>query len=64
MKMYKFVIWFSNENYDPQPEKLVASNASTAIILAQARRITKGLDYTVCKVENKEANNEQNKKSV
>ena len=53
MKQYKFIVWFANENYDPQPEKLVASNASAAIILAQARRIKKGLDYTVCKVENK-----------
>lgn len=54
MKMYKFIVWFANENYTPQPVKLVASSVSTAIILAQARRIKDGLDYTVSEVEKKE----------
>lgn len=54
MKMYKFIVWFANENYMPQPVKLVASNASTAIILAQAQRIKSGLDYTVFEVQKKE----------
>lgn len=51
MKMCKFIVWFANENYMPQPVKLIASNTSTAIILAQAKRIKAGLDYTVFEVK-------------
>ena len=51
MKMYRFTVWFANENYMPQPVKLVAFNASTAIILAQAQRIKAGLDYTIFEVK-------------
>ena len=54
MKNTKYIVWFSNDNYDPQSVKVMAFNASQAIILAQARRINKGLDYTVCKIETKE----------
>jgi hypothetical protein len=53
MKMYKFTVWFANDNYVPEPVKLVASSAATAIILAQATRIKAGLDYTIFEV-NKE----------
>ena len=54
MKMYKFIVWFATQNYMPEPVRLVASNASTAIILAQAQRIKAGLDYTIFEVEIKE----------
>ena len=55
MKMYKFIVWFATDNYLPEPVKLVASSASTAIILAQAQRIKAGLDYTIFEVQKKES---------
>ena len=50
MKLSDFDVWFSNENYEPQKVRVIAMNASEAIILAQAKRIQRGLDYTVCKI--------------
>lgn len=50
MKFTDFDVWFSNDNYDPQKVRVIAMNASEAIILAQAKRIQSGLDYTVCKI--------------
>ena len=51
MKLKKYIVWFSNENYAPQKVKVLAFNQNEALILAQARRIKDGLDYTLHKIE-------------
>lgn len=51
MKQTRYVIWFSNENYEPQSVEVSAFNQNDALILAQAERISAGLDYTLHKIE-------------
>lgn len=51
MKHTLFIVWFANENYEPQGVSVVAFNQDQAIILAQAERIKAGCDYTLHKVE-------------
>jgi len=51
MKKSMFLVWFSNENYDPQYVKISALNQQEALILAQAERIQDGLDYTLDRIE-------------
>jgi len=47
MKLTEYEVWFSNENYPPQREIVMAFNQNDALILAQAARIKQGLDYTL-----------------
>lgn len=51
MKQNKYVVWFANENYEPQKVKVFAFNQNEALILAQAKRIKEGLDYTLYKID-------------
>lgn len=51
MKYTKYEVWFSNCNYDPKCVKVSALNQNDALILAQAKRIKDGLDYTLFKIE-------------
>lgn len=51
MKMTVYMVWFSNENYNPQGVSVEALNQGEALILAQAERIKDGLDYTLHKIE-------------
>jgi len=53
MKKYVFHVWFSNTNYEPQRVSVNALNAECAVILAKARRVKDGLDYTLHSVEKK-----------
>lgn len=53
MKLTKYIVWFSNENYEPQSVTVKALNQNDALILAQAERIKNGLDYTLFKIEEK-----------
>ena len=47
MKLTRYEVWFSNENYEPQREIVAALNQNDALILAQAERVKRGLDYTL-----------------
>jgi len=51
MKMTKFKVWFSNCNYEPESVQVSAFNQNNALILAMAKRIESGLDYTLFKIE-------------
>lgn len=51
MKNNNFKVWFSNSNYKPEYVKVRALNANDALILAQAERVKKGLDYTFYKMQ-------------
>lgn len=51
MKKTKFRVWFSNCNYEPEYVTVQALNQNDALILAQACRVRKGLDYTLNKIE-------------
>lgn len=51
MKKTEYIVWFSNENYDPQYVEVSALNQGDALILAQAERIKEGLDFTLLKIE-------------
>lgn len=51
MKENKYKVWFSNCNYEPEVEYIRAFNQGEALILAQAKRIRKGSDYTLYKIE-------------
>lgn len=51
MKETKYRVWFSNCNYDPESVQVSAFNQGDALILAQAKRIKAGLDYTLHKIE-------------
>jgi hypothetical protein len=51
MKNTTFKVWFSNCNYEPQYVIVSALNQNDALILAQAKRIQDGLDYTLHKIE-------------
>jgi hypothetical protein len=51
MKKYIFKVWFSNCNYGPESVQVRAINQNDALILAQARRVTDGKDYTLHHIE-------------
>ena len=51
MKQYKYLVWFSNCNYEPECVTVKAFNANDALILAQAERIKSGEDYTLDSIE-------------
>ncbi len=51
MKQNKYIVWFANENYEPQSVTVFALNQQEALILAQAERIKEGCDYTLHKIE-------------
>ena len=50
MKQTTYTVWFSNENYSPQPVTVRALNQNDALILAQAERVVEGLDYTLYEI--------------
>lgn len=43
----KYKIWFANCNYEPEVVIVAAENADQAVILAKAKRIKCGKDYTL-----------------
>ena len=47
MSNNKYKIWFGNCNYEPEVVIVTAENADEAIILAKAKRIKSGKDYTL-----------------
>ena len=51
MKQNIYIVWFANENYEPQRITVLALNQQEALILAQAERIKEGCDYTLHKIE-------------
>lgn len=51
MKQTQYIVWFANENYEPQSVEVMAFNQNDALILAQAERIKAGCDYTLHKIE-------------
>ena len=51
MKDFPYIVWFSNENYAPESVMVNALNQNDALILAQAERIKKGLDYTLYEIK-------------
>jgi len=53
MKKYVFHVWFANSNYEPEKVRVSALNSDCAVILAKARRIKDGLDYTLHSIERK-----------
>jgi hypothetical protein len=51
MKQSYFRVWFSNGNYIPEFVNVSAFEQGDALILAQAKRIKSGRDYTLLKIE-------------
>ena len=51
MKDYKYKIWFSNCNYERESVIVRADNLDEAVILAKAKRINCGKDYTLDSVQ-------------
>jgi len=51
MKKTKFRVYFSNSNYEGEFITVHAFNQGQALILAQAKRINEGLDYTLDRIE-------------
>lgn len=51
MKNNKYIVWFSNCNYEKQGVTVYALNQNDALILAQAERIKDGLDYTLDNIQ-------------
>ncbi len=51
MKQNIYIVWFANENYEPQSITVLALNQQEALILAQAERIKECCDYTLHKIE-------------
>jgi hypothetical protein len=47
MKDYKYKVWFANCNYEPEAVIVNADNMDEAVILAKAKRINCGKDYTL-----------------
>lgn len=47
MKMTKYLVWFTDDTYEPQCIEVSAFNGYEAMILAKAERIKAGLDYTL-----------------
>jgi hypothetical protein len=51
VKLNNYLVWFSNINYEPESVKVKAENQGNALILAQAKRIKCGLDFTLDHIE-------------